>query len=162
MTNAPNEEEAARALESIHQDRAKVIEQIAVPSWYWWGLAGGWIVLGVVSDDHNPWLISAATLAFGAAHASIAHWVIGGRQGSTQIRVSEEVAGPFTPWLIIGCLVGLVGLTIIGAVAASDNGVSHPVTIASVGVAIIIVLGGPRLMSVVRRHAARRLARSWS
>jgi hypothetical protein len=157
VTNAPNEEEAARALETIRRDQIKVIEQIALPSWYWWGLAAGWIALGAVSDGHNPWLISAATLAFGAAHASVAHWVIGGRQGSTQLRVRAEVAGVFTPWLIIGCLLALVGITIIGAVAASDNGVSHPVTIASVGVAIIIVLGGPRLMGVVRRRAARRL-----
>jgi hypothetical protein len=160
MTNAPNEEEAAKALEIVRRGQATVIEQIALPSWYWWGLAGGWIVLGAVSDGHNPWLISGATLAFGAAHASVAHWVVGGRQGSTQLRVRAEVAGAFTPWLIIGCLLALVGLTIVGAVAASDNGASHPVTIASVGVAIIIVLGGPRLMGVVRDRAARRLGRS--
>jgi hypothetical protein len=160
VTNGLNEEEAARTLESIRSDQAKVIAQIAVPSWYWWGLAAGWIVLGVVSDLHNPWAISGATLAFGAAHASVAHWVIGGRQGSTQLRVREEVAGPLTPLLIVGCLLALVGLTIIGAVVGSDNGLSHPVTIASVGVAIIVVVGGPRLMSVVRRRAAGRLAQS--
>jgi len=157
VTNGPSHEEATRALESIRHDQSKVIAQIALPSWYWWGLAAGWIVLGVVSDLHNPWWISIATLAFGAAHASVAHWVIGGRQGSTQLRVRGEVAGAFTPWLIIGCLVALVAITIVGAVAGSVNGVSHPVTIASVGVAIIIVLGGPRLMGVVRRRAARRL-----
>ena len=160
MTNVPSEEEAVVALEAVRHDQAKVIAQISIPSWYWWGLAAGWIVLGVVSDLHNVWWISAATLAFGAAHASVAHWVIGGRQGTSQLRLREEVAGRFTPLLIVGCLLALVALTVLGAIVGSVNGASHPVTIASVGVAIIIVIGGPRLMDVVRRRAARRIARS--
>lgn len=157
MTSGPREEEAASALEAIHRGQERVIAEIDLPTWYWWGLAGGWIGLGIVSDLHNPWLISAATLAFGAALASVAHWVVGGRQRSTQLRVSEEVAGRFTPFLIIGCLMVLVAFTIVGAIVASSNGVSHPVTVASVVVAIVIVLGGPRLMSAVRRRAEKRL-----
>jgi hypothetical protein len=137
-----------------------VIAEIDLPIWYWWGLAGGWIGLGIVSDLHNPWLISAATLAFGVAHASVTHWVVGGRQRSMQLRVSEAVAGRFTPFLIVGCLMVLVAFTIVGAIVASRNGVSHPVTVASVVVAIVIVLGGPRLMGAVRRRAEKRLSQS--
>jgi hypothetical protein len=158
MTYGPNGTEAESALEAIRRGQETVIAQIDVPGWYWWGLAGGWIVLGYVSDLHNAWLISGATLAFGAAHASVAHWVIGGQQGSSRIRVRSDVAGRFTPLLIVGCLVALVALTIVGAVIDSVNGGSHPVTFASVAVAVIIVIGGPRLMSLVRRRAAKRLA----
>jgi hypothetical protein len=157
VTNGPSEKVVASALEAIRRGQKKVIAEIDLPTWYWWGLAGGWIGLGIVSDLHNPWLISAATLAFGAAHASVAHWVVGGRQRSTQLRVSEGVAGRSTPFLIIGCLMVLVAFTIVGAVVDSSNGVSHPVTVASV--AIVIVLGGPRLMGVVRRRAEKRLSR---
>jgi hypothetical protein len=158
MSEKPNETEAASALESIRRGRETVIAEIDLPSWYWWGLAGGWIVLGYVSDLHNVWLISGATLAFGAAHASVAHWVIGGQQRSSQLRIRSDVAGRFTPLLIVGCLLALVALTILGAVVDSVNGGSHPVTVASVAVAVIIVIGGPRLMSLVRRRAAKRLA----
>jgi hypothetical protein len=158
VTNGPSEKEAAIALEAVRRGQKKVITEIDLPTWYWWGLAGGWIGLGMVSDLHNPWLISAGTLAFGAAHASVAHWVVGGQQRSTQLRVSEEVAGCSTPFLIIGCLMVLVGFTIVGAVVDSSNGVSHPVTVASAVVAIVIVLGGPRLMGIVRRRAEKRLS----
>jgi uncharacterized membrane protein len=46
-------------------------------------------------------------------------------------------------------------VTIAGALAASADGARHPVTIASVFVAVIIVLGGPQLLAWVRRRAAQ-------
>src|ERR1700722_15652367 len=115
MTKGPSNEEAVSALAAIRRGRDTVVAEIDLPTWYWWGLAGGWIVLGYVSDLHNVWLISGATLAFGAAHASVAHWVIGGQQRSSRLRVRSDVAGRFTPFLIIGCLLVLVALTILGA-----------------------------------------------
>jgi hypothetical protein len=38
------------------------------------------------------------------------------------------------------------------------DGANHPVTITSVFVGVIIVLGGPQLLAVVRRRAARDAA----
>jgi hypothetical protein len=50
---------------------------------------------------------------------------------------------------------GLAGVTIVGAVLADRDGAAHPVTIASVPVAVAIILGGPALMAAVRRFAPR-------
>jgi hypothetical protein len=153
MTNGISDTEARAALDAIERSRRQVIDEIDMPRWYWWGLALGWIALGVVTDLRHPWLTLAATLAFGAAHASVSHVVIGGRHRTTQLSVRTDVVGRHVPLLVFASLVGLAAVTIVGAVAASADDAGHPVTIASIFVAAVIVLGGPRLMAVIRRWA---------
>jgi hypothetical protein len=98
---------------------------------------------------------TAATLVFGAVHASVAPRVATGRHRTNALSVRAELAGPRTARLVI-CAVTALGLvTIAGALAASADGAGHPVTIASMFVAVIIVLGGPQLLAWVRRRAAR-------
>jgi hypothetical protein len=55
---------------------------------------------------------------------------------------------------VIGSVAALGVVTVGAALAASADGASHPVTIASVFVAVIILLGGPRLLAAIRRRAA--------
>ena len=73
--------------------------------------------------------------------------------------MSAQLAGRHIFRLVIGGLIALAGLTIALAVAASADGARHPVTIASMFVALLIVLGGPRLLASVRRRIARNTAR---
>ncbi|HEY0397704.1 MAG TPA: hypothetical protein VGF00_04925, partial [Acidimicrobiia bacterium] len=80
MSNELTDAEAQAALDQIERSRRQVIEEIDMPTWYWRGLAVGWIALGVATDVRNPWLTVAATLGFGAIHASVAQVVIGGRR----------------------------------------------------------------------------------
>ena len=125
-----------------------------MPRWYWWGLATGWIALGVVTDLRYTWLTAGATLAFGAIHSAVAQRVTAGRHRSTQLSVRAEVVGRHAQLLIFAGLVGLALVTIGGALAASADGARHPVTIASIVVALLILLGGPRLIAIIRRGAA--------
>jgi hypothetical protein len=46
-------------------------------------------------------------------------------------------------------------VTIAVALAMAADGAGHPVTIASVFVALLILLGGPQLLAWIRRRAAR-------
>jgi hypothetical protein len=55
--------------------------------------------------------------------------------------------------MVILAVVALAGVTVAGALAAGADGARHPVTIASVLVAVIIILGGPRLLAAIRRRA---------
>ena len=146
--------EARSALDAIERGRRRVIDEIDMPRWYWWGLALGWIALGYVTDLDHPWVTSAATLAFGAIHASVAPRVIDGRHRTGQLSVRRDVAGRHLPRLVIGALLGLALVTIAGALAANADGAGHPATIASVLVAVMIVLGGPQLVAAYRRRAA--------
>lgn len=152
-------DEARAALHTIERGRQRVIDEIDLPRWYWWSLAVGWIGLGVVTDLAGPWLTAVATFTFGTAHAAVAPRVLSGRRRTRQLSVRADVAGRRVPWLVLGGLVGLVGLTIAGALAAAADGARHPVTVASIVVAVIVVGGGPRLLAVVRRTAARAAAR---
>ena len=152
-------QEARAALETVDRERLRVIHEIDLPRWYWWGLAAGWIGLGFITDLKHPWLTAAATLVFGAAHAAVAPRVVSGRHRTQRLSVRAELAGPQTARLVIGGVVALALVTIAGAVVASADGARHPVTIASVFVALIIVLGGPQLLAHVRRRAARAAGR---
>jgi len=154
MEHEMTQVEARSALDAIERGRRRVIDEIDMPRWYWWGLALGWIALGYITDLDHPWVTSAATLAFGAIHASVAPRVIDGRHRTDQLSVRRDMAGRHLPRLVIGALLALALVTIAGALAANADGAGHPVTIASVLVAVMIVLGGPQLVAAYRRRAA--------
>jgi hypothetical protein len=146
--------EAQAALAAADRGRRAVIAEIAVPGWYWWGLAAGWIALGVISDLANPWVSTIATFAFGTIHASVAPRVVDGRHGSDRLTVRRDIAGRRIARVVIAGVVAMAVVTIAAALAAHADGAGHPATIASVFVAAIIVLGGPRLVDVLRRRVA--------
>ena len=150
--------DAQVALDTIERRRLRVIDEIDVPGWYWWGLALGWIALGVIADVGPEWLSTVATVVFGAAHASVAPRVISGRHASRNLSVRAAVAPPHLARIVIAGLVALGALTVGLALLAQADGAGHPVTIASVIVALIILLGGPLLVRVARAWAARSAA----
>jgi hypothetical protein len=41
MTNSLTDAEARLAFHKVEQGRERVINQIGMPRWYWWGLAAG-------------------------------------------------------------------------------------------------------------------------
>jgi hypothetical protein len=145
------------ALHDAAQARQRVIDQIGMPWWYWWGLAGCWIGLGILSDLEAPWwVIVGATLAVGAGHSIVFQRLVGGRRRTDGVRVRADVAGRRAEVLVIAFLVGLVALTVGAALLLSADGAGHPAIWASVIVAIVILLGGPRVMAWIRDNATRR------
>jgi hypothetical protein len=149
----PNE--ARAALDVVDRGRRHVIDEIDLPRWYWFGLALGWIALGFLTDLNHPWLTAAATLVFGAVHSAVAPGVVDGRHRSDRVSVRRELTGRQTARLVLGGVVVLGFVTVAGSLALHADGARHPVTITSIFVAIIIVLGGPQLLAAVRRRVAR-------
>jgi hypothetical protein len=158
MTNYPTDAEARIALHGAEHARQRVIEQIGMPWWYWWGLAGCWIGLGIAADVANPWVTLAALLSFGAAHSFVSSRLLAGRQRTGDLKVRAEVVGRRASVLIFAFLVGLGAVTVGAALLAYADGAGHPATMASVLVAVAVVLGGPRLMAAIRGSAMRRAA----
>jgi hypothetical protein len=155
----PSEAEARLALQGVELAQRRVIDRIGIPWWYWWGLAVCWVGFGVLSDIGAPWwVVAIVTVVFGAAHANVPHRLLAGRQQSSDVRVRAVVAGRRGRFLVAGFLVALVALTVAVAVLLDADGAGHPATWASVYIATIIVLGGPRLMTATRDEAARRAA----
>ena len=58
MTEPINRADAGRALDDIDLRRRQIVAEIDVPAWYWWGLALGWVGLGLVTVAGIPWLLS--------------------------------------------------------------------------------------------------------
>ena len=142
--------EASAALEAIDRGRRRVIDEIDLPNWYWWGLALGWIGLGVITDLKHPWLTAAATLVFGAVHAAVAPRVASGRHRTQQLSVRAELAGRRMA-LIVVLAVAALGLVTVGlAFALHADGTRDPSIVASIIVAIVILLGGPRLVAAAQ------------
>jgi hypothetical protein len=159
MAASTTPDQARQALDTVERSRLRVIDEIGLPRWYWWGLALGWIVLGVITDLKNPWATAAITLAFGAVHASVAARAASGRHQTQRVSVRAEIAGRDTARIVIGIVAALGLLTVGLAWAAHADGARHPVTIASLFIATIIVLGRPQLIAAVRRRAARKSGR---
>ena len=155
----PTQAEARVALQAAERARQHVIDRLGLPMWYWWGLAACWIALGVLADLHAAWwLVAAATVAVGAGHSYVFQRLDAGRQQSGDVRVRADVAGGHTHLLVIGFLLALVGVTVGLALALAADGAGHPSIWASVFVAILLVLGGPRVMAWIRDRATERTA----
>lgn len=158
MTDYPSNAEARVALHDVDRVRQRVIDQIGMPRWYWWGLAACWVVLGVLTDVANAWVVAVATLVFGAVHSAVSQRLLAGRRRRGDLKVRRDVAGNRAPLIVFGFLIGLAGVTVAAGFAAYADGADHPGTIASIFVAAIILLGGPRVMAAIRADASRRAA----
>lgn len=145
------QDQASAALDAVEHARRRVAEEVGLPRGYWWAMAAGWVVLGLIGDTGPQWLIIAATLIFGAAHAFVASRLLDGRRRTDQVRVSAAVAGRRTPIVVVGMLLALVVVTIGVGMALDADGDRNPGIWAGVLVAAIIGFGGPEILRVLRR-----------
>jgi hypothetical protein len=156
MNNEVTEAEARLALSSVEQRRQQVIAEIDVPPWYWISVAGGWIVLGVLADYGPAWATVAGTVVFGTVHSAVAPRILSGRHASPHVSVRELVSRR-VPVLVIGFLIVMTIVTVAFALIANADGARHSAILASVVVAALVLVGGPRLMDTVRRRAEQHL-----
>ncbi len=156
MSERISAEEARETLATAERGRREVVKEVGMPEWYWWCLAIGWIVVGVAADSGNVWVTGGATFLFGMLHSVLYGRVAGGRHRTERLRVSAGTVGRRASLVVLGSLVGLGALTTAAGLLAGSDGARHPATMASVLVAVIILLGGPRLMAAVRASAERR------
>jgi hypothetical protein len=153
MTHSLTDAEARLALHEVEHGRQRVIDQIGMPRWYWWGLAGCWVALGYLNDVANAWVIAVATVAFGAVHSAVSQRLLAGRRGTSGVKVRADVAWRRAPLVVFGFLVALAGVTVAAGFAAYADGAEHLGTVASILVAVVILLGGPRVMDAIRARA---------
>jgi hypothetical protein len=155
MTHSLTDAEARLALQEVEHGRQRVIDQIGMPGWYWWGLAACWIAIGFLNDVANAWIVAVATVTFGAVHSAVSQRLLAGRRRTSGLRVRADVAGRQAPVIVFGFLVALAGVTVAAGFAAYADGAEHPGTMASILVAVMILLGGPRVMAAIRSRARR-------
>ena len=125
MTKDISKDDARQALRAVDEERRRVIAEIDMPGWYWWGLAVAWLLIGVATDFGNVWVTSAATV------------------------------GRHLPAVLFGWLLALTLATVAVGFAVDADGAEHASTIAAGFAAVAILCGGPTLMAAIRRRVER-------
>jgi hypothetical protein len=143
--------QAQEALAAVTRVRRQIADEVGLPRAYWWALAAGWLLLGVLGEFTPVWVATAATVLFGAGHATFATRLLGGTRRTAGVRVSAEVAGRRTPLVVIGMLVVLVALTVGVALGFDADGAGHAAVWAAMLVAAVVGLGGPEILRTLRR-----------
>jgi hypothetical protein len=143
--------EAQQALDVAERSRRQVAGEVGLPRGYWWAMAAGWVVLGVIGDEGPVWLASAATLLFGAAHSVLAARLLDGRRRSAEVRPSRSTAGRGTPFVVIGMLLALVAMTVGVGLLLDADGTGHAAIWAGAVTGVVVGLGGPEILATLRR-----------
>ncbi|WP_252394918.1 hypothetical protein [Streptantibioticus parmotrematis] len=144
-------DQARTALDAADRARRQVAEEVGLPRGYWWAMAAGWAVLGVLDDLLPSWVAVIATLCFGAGHSFLASRLLSGRRRTDRLQVSAAVAGHRIPLVVVGMLVGLVAVTVLAALAVDADGARHAGIWAGLLVAAVVGFGGPEILRVLRR-----------
>jgi hypothetical protein len=147
------QEEARGALAAVERARRQVAEEVGLPRGYWWAMAAGWLLLGVLGSVAPAWLAGAATAVFGAGHGVAASRLLDGRRRTRGLRVSRAVAGARVPLVVVGMLLVLIGLTVLAALGLDADGADHASLWAAALVAAVVGFGGPEMLRVLRRWA---------
>lgn len=150
MNESASQDDAGRSIEEIRRREQQVITATAIPVWYWWVVAAGTLLLGVVVDGHRPALIAVTAVLFGAATAALTVWVILGAGSGAQ--VSRDLLGSSGPASIV-VFVGVVVVAGLGvAFSLQARGAAHPASDGTAVTAALLVLGGPMLMRRLRHQ----------
>ncbi|MER5780115.1 hypothetical protein ABT104_00065 [Streptomyces mobaraensis] len=146
-------EQARTALDAVDSARRRVAEEVGLPRGYWWAMAAGWLVLGVLNTVLPGWPAGIATVGFGVGHSMLASRLLDGRRRTDRLQVSATVAGRRIPLVVIGMLLGFVGVTVLAAFALDADGADHAGIWAAALVAAVVGFGGPEMLRVLRRWA---------
>lgn len=151
-------EEARRALAEADTARRIVADEAGAPTWYWWGLGAGWILIGVLAGLEAWWLTAAGTLVLGALHAAVGGRLMSGRYRSGSVRPSAEVAGRRT-WLLMWLFLLAMGAVTVGlGFALAADGARHAAFFATLAPAAVVGFGGPHVIAWSARRSTRAAA----
>lgn len=146
-------DQAREALAIADHARREVAAEIGLPRVYWWAMAAGWMALGSVGAFAPTWVTTVATIAFGAAHSTIASRFLNGRNRTGRLQVSASVAGRRTPVVVIGMLLALVAVTVGISLGLDADGAHHAGLWGALFVAAMVGFGGPEMLSRLLRAA---------
>ncbi len=145
----PNAAEAAQALGEIERQQRGVIERALVPGWYWWVVAAGMVVVGVVADTRQATVILITAILYGLGVAGLTFAMIAGVPARARVR--SDLLGPKGAFAIVLFVWVVVGVTLGIAFALQAAGSGHPAAIATLVGAAMTALGGQWLMQRLRR-----------
>ena len=143
-------DEASAALSDIQSRQEQVIRQALIPTWYWWAVAAGMVVIGAAADTRRPVVLAVVIPIAGLYIAALTVAMILGVGRGARIKSNELIRGRgavvivFFDWLIVGLTLGLA----FGLKAA---GTPEPATIATGVGGILLGLSGPAVTRTLNK-----------
>ena len=148
--------DAAAELAEIEKRQAGVIDAVLVPRWYWWVVGLLLLPIGLAADSHQRTATAVVTVVMELVIAGISVWMISGAYPGA--RVHPATLGGAGALYIVGFVWVVVGVSLVVAFGLQAAGVAYPATIGTVLAALMLIGGGPVLMSRLRRSMVARSA----
>jgi fatty acid desaturase len=146
--------DAASELAEIKRRQAGVIQAVLVPRWYWWVVGLLLVPLGVVTDSHQRVATAVVAVVVALIIAALSVWMITGAFRGA--RVHPATLGSGGSLYIVGFVWLVVGVTLVTAFGLQAEGNRYPGTLATILAAALLIIGGPILMSLLRRAMVER------
>lgn len=150
--------DAARELAEIEKRQAGVIDAVLVPRWYWWAVGVLIVPIGLAADSHQRTATAVVAVVMALVIAGLSVWMISGAYPGA--RIHPAALGAAGPLYIVGFVCLVVGVSLVVAFGLQAAGVGYPGTIGTVLAAVMLIVGGPILMSRLRRTMVARTAGS--
>jgi uncharacterized membrane protein len=148
--------DAASELAEINRRQAGVIDAVLVPGWYWWVVGVLLIPIGVAADSHLRTATAVVAVVVALVIAGLSVWMVTGAYPGA--RIHPTTLGQAGTLYIVGFVWLVVGVSLVVAFGLQAVGISYPATIGTVLAAAMLIVGGPLLMSRLRRSMAERSA----
>jgi hypothetical protein len=148
--------DAAAELAEINRRQAGVIDAVLVPRWYWWVVGLLLLPIGLLVDAHQRTATAVVAVVVALVIAGISVWMISGAYPGA--RVHPATLGGAGALYIVGFIWVVVGVSLVVAFGLQAAGVAYPAMIGTALAALMLVLGGPMLMSRLRRSMVARSA----
>jgi uncharacterized membrane protein len=148
--------DAAAELAEIEKRQAGVIDAVLVPRWYWWVVGLLLVPIGLAADSHQRTATAVVAVVMALVIAGVSVWMISGAYPGA--RVHPATLGGAGALYIVGFVWVVVGVSLVVAFGLQAAGVAYPATIGTALAAVMLIGGGPVLMSRLRRGMVARSA----
>ena|SRR5947209_4092992 len=149
----PRRDEAESGLADIRAAQQLLIDRVAIPAWYWWGVAVLTVLLGLVVDRGSRTEVALAAVVFALVVAGATGWVI---VGGGRVQVSRSLLAGEGAVRIVAFVGLVVGVSLAVGFALRAAGAAYPATAATLVAAVCLAVGGPLLMRGLRRAMLRQ------
>jgi hypothetical protein len=139
--------EAEQALAEIQARRERVIDANLVPNWFWWAIGGLLLPFVAAMETQRPWLMITGAVGYLLGMALLILAMV----RRSRLQVQNQLIGVRGGLVITAFTLVLSGGGIALGLWLDSLGVPAPNTLGCVPVAAVIAVGGPALMSYLRK-----------
>jgi hypothetical protein len=143
MSDQLRPDEAAQALEEIRERQGQVIALAVLPTWYWWAVGTGMVVLAIGVDIHTATSIGISVTVFVLGILAATGRVTIGAFRHAQLR--NDLLGAQGVLAILAFIAAIIAITLGLAFTLRAAHVSYPATIACAVGGLAMGSGGPVL-----------------